>query len=86
MTQSHTHKLERINVQAVSDLSLIFGAVKPSGDWEDGLFTSLWRKANKQYTVHKTTTWLCFDAPVQDSWCACLKSVIDEGKVKCDVK
>ena len=75
------HKLERINVLAVSDLCLMFGHMKPSGDWTDGVFTSIWKRSNKSHTVTATTTWLCFDAPVQNVWCKNLKSVLDEGKV-----
>ncbi len=79
--KSRLHKLERINVLAVADLSLMFGYMKPSGDWADGVFTSIWKRANKHHTVNKTTTWLCFDAPITDAWCENLKSVLDRGKV-----
>lgn len=80
-TQVHTHKLQRINPLAVSDLSLVFGKLCPNGDWIDGIFTYYWRKANKQHNVHETTTWLCLDGPLHESWAENLSSVLDSGKV-----
>ena len=75
------HKLERINVLAVSDIDLMFGYMKPSGDWVDGVFTSIWKRSNKSHSVTATTTWLCFDGPVKNNWCQNLRSVLDKGKV-----
>ena len=79
--QVHAHKLQRINPLAVSDLSLMFGHLGPNGDWLDGIFTSYWRKANKEHNVHRTTTWLCLDAPLHQGWAENLSSVLDDGKV-----
>ena len=75
------HKLERMNVLAVSDIDLMFGHVKPTGDWVDGVFTSIWKRSNKSHSVTAMTTWICFDGPVQNMWCKNLKSVLDQGKV-----
>lgn len=80
-SKTRLHKLERINALAVSDINLMFGFVKPSGDWADGVFSSIWKRSNKFHSVTATTTWICFDAPVQDVWCKNLKSVLDQGKV-----
>ena len=80
--QVHAHKLQRINPLAVSDLSLMFGQLGPNGDWLDGIFTSYWRKANKEHNVHRTTTWLCLDAPLHQGWVENLSSVLDNGKVR----
>jgi hypothetical protein len=80
--QVHAHKLQRINPLAVSDLSLMFGQLGPNGDWLDGIFTSYWRKANKEHNVHRTTTWLCLDAPLHQGWAENLSSVLDNGKVR----
>ena len=81
-SKTRLHKLERINVLAVSNIDLMFGYLKSSGDWADGVFTSIWKRSNKSHSVTATTTWLCFDAPVQDVWCRNLKSVLDQGKVR----
>eukprot|EP00794_Sanderia_malayensis_P000407 gene407-1042_t len=78
--KTRMHKLEHINVVAVDNLSLMFGMMKSSGDWADGVFTSIWKRANKQHTVAKTTNWLCFDAPITDAWNENLKSVLDRGQ------
>ncbi|XP_028415382.1 dynein heavy chain 8, axonemal-like isoform X2 [Dendronephthya gigantea] len=78
--QVHAHKLQRINPLAVSDISLMFGQLGPNGDWIDGIFTSYWRKANKEHNVHRTTTWLCLDAPLHQGWAENLSSVLDNGK------
>ena len=81
--KSRLHRLKRLNILAAADMSLMFGHIKPSGDWAEGVFTSIWKHANRQHSVTKTTTWLCFDAPITDVWCEKLKSVLDEGKVQC---
>ena len=80
--QVHAHKLQRINPLAVSDLSLMFGQLGANGDWLDGIFTSYWRKANKEHNVHRTTTWLCLDGPLHQGWAENLSSVLDNGKVR----
>ena len=80
-TNSRLHKLKRLNVLAVSDVNLMFGYMKGPGDWVDGVFTSTWKKSNRQITSTTTATWLCFDAPIKDVWCGNLKSVLDQGKV-----
>lgn len=79
--QVHTHKLQKINPLAVSDPSLMFGYVGSSSDWIDGIFTFYWKKANKEHNVHRTTTWLCLDAPLHQGWAENLSSVLDNGKV-----
>lgn len=44
-------KLMRVFPKAVEDFSEIFGCVNPdSGNWEDGIFTSIFRKAHKVHT------------------------------------
>lgn len=41
-------KLARIFPKALEEFSDIFGCVNPAtGDWEDGIFTSTFRKAHK---------------------------------------
>lgn len=77
----HTHKLQRINPLAVSDPALMFGKVNSSSDFEDGIFTAYFRKANKDHSVHKMTTWLCLDAPLHQGWAEFLSSALDKGEV-----
>ena len=80
-SQMHTHKLQRINPLAVSDPALMFGKVNSSSDFEDGIFTAYFRKANKDHSVHKMTTWLCLDAPLHQGWAEFLSSALDKGEV-----
>ena len=77
----HTHKLHRINPLGVSDPALMFGKVNSSSDFEDGIFTAYFRKANKEHSVHKMTTWICLDAPLHQGWAEFLSSALDKGKV-----
>lgn len=77
----HTHKLQRINPLGVSDPALMFGRINSSGDFEDGIFTAYFRKANKEHSVHQITTWLCLDAPLHHGWAEVLSSVLDGGEV-----
>ncbi|XP_068697910.1 dynein axonemal heavy chain 8-like [Montipora foliosa] len=79
-SQIHSHKLQRINPLSVSDPSLMFGKVNASSDFEDGIFTAYFRKANKEHSVHKMTTWICLDAPLHHEWAEFLSSALDKGK------
>lgn len=80
-SQMHSHKLQRINPLGVSDPGLMFGKVNASSDFEDGIFTAFFRKANKEHSVHKMTTWICLDAPLHHGWAEFLSSALDKGQV-----
>ena len=77
----HSHKLQRINPLGVSDPALMFGKVNSASDFEDGIFTAYFRKANKEHSVHKMTTWICLDAPLHHGWSEFLSSALDKGQV-----
>ena len=77
----HSHKLQRINPLGVSDPALMFGKVDSASDFEDGIFTAYFRKANKEHSVHKMTTWICLDAPLHHGWSEFLSSALDKGQV-----
>ncbi|XP_071801693.1 uncharacterized protein [Asterias amurensis] len=72
-----SHKLQRINPLVVDDLSLMFGYLNQNHDWIDGVFTNVWRKANRNVS----TTWLCLDGPLTPSWADNFNSVLDNDKV-----
>ncbi|XP_033113255.1 dynein heavy chain 5, axonemal-like isoform X2 [Anneissia japonica] len=74
---SVSHKLQRINPLVVDDLALMFGYLNQNRDWIDGIFTSAWRKANRNVS----TTWLCLDGPLTPSWADNFNSVLDGDKV-----
>lgn len=79
-SQMHSHKLQRINPLSVSDPAVMFGKVNVSNDFEDGIFTAYFRKANKGHSVHKMTTWICLDAPLHHEWAEFLSSTLDKGQ------
>ena len=76
-----SYKHEQLNVLAVRDLSLMFGYIDGTGDWVDGVFTALMKKANQQLAGHKISTWISLDGPLHDGWCCKLRSLIESSKV-----
>lgn len=68
-------KIIRLNPKAVHTL---FGILhKKTGDWSDGTFTSLWRKA---VAKQNEETWLIMDGPVDSLWIENLNTVLDDTK------
>ncbi|XP_071818739.1 dynein axonemal heavy chain 5-like isoform X4 [Apostichopus japonicus] len=72
-----SHKLQRINPLVVDDLNLMFGQVNQNQEFVDGVFTNIWRKANRNVS----TTWLCLDGPLTNSWADNFNSVLEGDKV-----
>ena len=52
-----SHKLQRINPLVVDDLSLMFGYLNQNHDWIDGVFTNVWRKANRVSIKQINNNW-----------------------------
>ncbi|KAJ1621951.1 hypothetical protein T492DRAFT_1149371 [Pavlovales sp. CCMP2436] len=58
-------------------LGELFGRVDAiSGEWADGAFTAMWRRANSEGKRH---TWLVLDGPVEPEWVEDLNSVMDDN-------
>ncbi|XP_071504103.1 dynein axonemal heavy chain 5-like [Diadema antillarum] len=74
---SISHKLQRISPLVVDDLALMFGYLNQNHDWTDGVFTNIWRKANRNVS----TTWLCLDGPLTPSWTDNFNTVLDSDRV-----
>ena len=71
------HAAVRINPKTLTPAQMFGFLDQSTGDWAEGTFVALWRKALRASNV---VTWLVLDGPVDVVWAENLNAVLDETK------
>eukprot|EP00949_MAST-11_sp_MAST-11-sp1_P002825 g2825.t1 len=73
------HKCIRMNPKAIGADEMFGETDFLSGEWMDGVFASMWSRANKR--TNKWDSWLICDGPVDAIWIENLNTVLDDNKI-----
>ena len=76
-----TYREFRMNPKAMHPDKFLGTADKNTGEWDDGVFSALWKKFYKVLSKKKhDRIWLTMDGPIDSLWIESLNTVLDDTK------